>query len=209
MTRVLVNSQPRDPEPGLKTLGDLLAWADRTSASDGEVVTAVRLDGVEEPSFREAAHAARTLDDVAVVEMDVATPATLVAASLDEALRGLAGLRRHTLEIAQRFRRADAVFANEGLAELTGGLRTLVSLLDALGTAMGVPLEVAECDGQTAIEVLEGLGSPLAALSDAQAQQDWVTVADILEFDLEPALGRCEPFFAGLAALARKAADAN
>ncbi|HEX7085430.1 MAG TPA: hypothetical protein VF198_03650 [Vicinamibacterales bacterium] len=209
MTRVLVNSQARDLEPGLKTLGDLLAWADRTSASAGEVVTAVRLDGVEEPSFRDAAFAARTLDDFAVVEMEVATPATLVATSLDEALRGLAGLRQHTLEIAQRFRRADAVYANEGLAELTGGLRTLVSLLDALGTAMGVPLEAAECDGQTAIEVLEGLGTPLAALSEAQAQQDWVTVADILEFDLEPALGRCEPFFSALAALARRAADAH
>ncbi|HEY8536461.1 MAG TPA: hypothetical protein VIL25_08420, partial [Vicinamibacterales bacterium] len=154
MTRVLVNSQPRDPEPGLKTLGDLLAWADRTSASDGAVVTAVRLDGVEEPSFRDDAFAARPLDGIAVVEMEVATPASLVAASLDEAIRGLTGLRRHTVEIAQRFRRADAVHANEGLAELTGGLRTLVSLLDALGTAMGVPLERTACNGQTAGEVL-------------------------------------------------------
>jgi hypothetical protein len=205
MTRVLVNSQPRQIESGLKTWGDLLAWADRTSAEAGEVVTAVRLDGVDEPSFRDLALAGRGLDALAVVEMDVTTPAALVAASLDDAVSGLAGLRRHTVDVASRFRGTRIAFANEGLAHLTQGLGTLVSLVEALGGAMGVPLEGLEFEKRPAHELIEALGAPLAALGDAQAHEDWVTVADVLEFDLEPALGRCEPFFTALAHVARQA----
>jgi hypothetical protein len=74
---------------------------------------------------------------------------------------------------------------------------------------MGIPLEAAEFDGRRAMALLEGLGVPLAALAEAQGQGDWVTVADVLEFDLEPALGTCEPFFTGLADLARQAAPAH
>jgi hypothetical protein len=49
------------------------------------------------------------------------------------------------------------------------------------------------------------LAEPLTPLAEAQRACDWVTVADILEFDLEPALAQCEPFFRALAEVAKRA----
>jgi hypothetical protein len=209
MARILVNNEAHTIEIDVNTWGDLLAWADRTSAAQGRLVTAVRLDGVDEPSFRDAALAARALDEVATVEFDVASPASLVAESVDEALSGLDGLRQHALDVARRFRGTRVVFANQGLAELIQGLRTLVSLVDALGGAMGLPIETLTFDGRPALALIEDLGEPLASLGEAQAREDWVTVADILEFDVEPALARCHPFFTALATLTRQATTAH
>jgi hypothetical protein len=205
MPRVLVNNEPQDLDEGLKTWGELLAWVDHRVAAGGQLVTAARLDGVDEPSFRDPAQAVRSLSDWAVVEVDVATPASLVTESLQEALDGLASLRQYTVTVAQRFRGTDLGLANRGLGELSQGLQTLVGLIEALSGATGVGIDHFEWEGRPNSGLLQSLAQPLAPLADAQRGNDWVTVADILEFDLEPALAQCEPFFRALAEVAKRA----
>jgi hypothetical protein len=205
MPRVLVNNEPQDLDAGLKTWGELLAWVDHRVAAGGQLVTGARLDGVDEPSFRDPSHAVRSLNDWAVVEVDVATPASLVTESLQEALDGLASLRQYTVMVAQRFRGTDLGLANRGLGELSQGLQTLIGLIEALGSAIGVGIEQFEWEGRPALGLLQSLAEPLTPLAEAQLASDWVTVADILEFDLEPALAQCEPFFRALAEVARQA----
>jgi hypothetical protein len=205
MPRVLVNNEPQDIHEGLKTWGQLLAWVDHQVAAGGQLVTAARLDGVDEPSFRDPTQAVRSLSDWAVVEVDVATPASLVTESLQEALDGLASLRQYAVTVAHRFRGTDLGLANRGLGELSQGLQTLVGLIEALGGAIGVGLEQFEWQGRPTSMLLQELGQPLTPLAEAQRASDWVTVADILEFDLEPALAQCEPFFRALADMAKQA----
>jgi hypothetical protein len=205
MARLLLNGEARTPETPYKSWEELLAWADRTSADLGLLVTAVRLDGVDEPSFRQPGLAARPLETVDVIEIDAATPASLVAESLDDALAGLEGLRTHAADVARRFRGNRLAQANAGLAELTQGLGTLVTLVEAVSGAMGIPIDTVVLDGRPAFAVIEDLGQPLTELTDAQQQQDWVTVADILEFDLEPAISRVAPLFSALASVAQQA----
>lgn len=205
MARLLVNDEPQIVENAHETWGELLAWADQFSADRGLLVTAVRLDGVDEPSLREPGLSDRTLRGVAVIEIDAATPASLVAESLDGALSGVAGLRTHAREVACRFRGSKLAFANAGLAELTQGLGTLVTLVDAVSAAMGITIERVMVDGRAAVSLIEELGQPLAELTEAQQQPDWMAMADILEFDLEPAISRLAPLFTALAAVAERA----
>ena len=44
--------------------------------------------------------------------------------------------------------------------------------------------------GKSVYQVVHELVGVLDALLSAQASEDWVTVADILEYDLEPAIHR-------------------
>jgi hypothetical protein len=209
MRRLLVNDEAQTAESAHETWGELLAWVDRLSADRGLLVTAVRLDGVDEPSFRQPELSDRKLGPVEVIEIDAANPATLVAESLDEALSGLAGLRAHALEVARRFRGSRVASANTGLAELTQGLGTLVTLVAAVGGAMGIAVDHLTLDGRPAFGPIEDLGQPLVELTEAQTQQDWVTVADILEFDLEPAISRVGPLFTALATVAEQAGSVS
>ena len=205
MPRVLVNDEPQILGNAHETWGELLAWADGFSADRGLVVTAIRLDGVVEPTFREGGLSDRRLRAVAVIEIEALAPARLLSESLDEAISGVAGLRTHALAVARHFRDSRLAFANTGLAELTQGLGTLVTLADAVSAAMGIALERVTLDGRAAVSRIEELGQPLAELTEAQKQPDWVAMADILEFDLEPAISRLAPLFTALAAVAAQA----
>lgn len=207
MFRLLVNNETRSVDSALKTWGELLAWADASCANTGQVVTAARLDGVDEPSFRHPQQADRALEGLAVVELDASTPSDLVVESLNEALDGLNGLRRFTLHTAGQFRGTGISAANQSLADLSQGLRTFVSLVEALVSAMGVGLEDFVWEGRPVAALLEDIGTPIAALAEAQIASDWVTVADVLEFDLEPALAQSEPFFRSFADLAVRVAE--
>lgn len=205
MPRLLVNDELQILGNAHETWGELLAWADRFSAERGLLVTAIRLDGVDQPSFREVGLSDRRLRAAAVVEIETSTPASLLAESLDEAISGVAGLRSHALAVAGHFRDGRVNFANIGLAELTQGLGTLVTLVDAVSAAMGIAIERVTLDGRAAVSRIEELGQPLAELTEAQKQPDWVAMADVLEFDLEPAISRLAPIFTALAAVAAPA----
>lgn len=207
MIRLLVNNEARTVDTALKTWGELLASVDAGCVSDGQVVTAARIDGVDEPSFRDPQHASRLLADLAVVELDVSRPSDLIVESLREALDGLNGLRRFTLHTAGQFRGTQIAVANKSLADLSQGLRTFVNLVEVLVAAMGVGLDDIVWDGRPISAMLDQIGTPIAALAESQMASDWVTVADVLEFDLEPALGQSEPFFRAFADIAVRAAE--
>jgi hypothetical protein len=88
--------------------------------------------------------------------------------------------------LADLFRRQELKDANEGLTTLASELRDLVVLI---GVMQG-PLEVEPArlvvDGVAPDDQIARLGGWLESLVTAQGNQDWVTVADILEHDLEP-----------------------
>jgi len=200
MTRLLVNDTPHPPHPGAKTWGDLLQALDDTSHQAGRVVTAARLDGVDEPSFRDAVVCARVLDELAVVEVETETPTVLLADTVREALAGLDCLGAFALDVGQRFRGVDLGAAHQGLLELVQGLQVLTSLLATMGAVLKTDVGSLVGDGPSVPALLDALGGHLEQLIEAQQSQDWLTVADIVEYDIEPALQACRPVFAHMGA---------
>lgn len=209
MPRLLVNDEVQILGNAHETWEELLAWADRFSAERGLLVTAIRLDGVDRPSFRKVALSDRRLRAAAVIEIEASTPASLLTESLNEALSGVAGLRTHARDVACHFRDSRLASASTGLAELTQGLGTLVTLVDAVSAAMGISIERVTLDGRAAVSLIEELEQPLAELTEAQKQRNWVAMADILEFDLEPAISGVAPLFTALAGVAQQAGSVS
>ena len=70
MARCLVNERPELTEIRPETWESLLEALDARLAADRLVVTAVRFDGVDQPSFREPAVGATPLDGIAQVDID-------------------------------------------------------------------------------------------------------------------------------------------
>ena len=53
MATLMIDGRAHSGEKPLKTVGDLVAAADDWLARSGRIVTELRLDGVDEPAFRE------------------------------------------------------------------------------------------------------------------------------------------------------------
>ncbi len=186
MPRLLLNGA--NLEMTGATWGGLLEVLDDHVAAMGHIVTDVRFDGIDEPAFREPRIMVTPLTDMATVEVSSGTPESLVRRCLEEAASSIEPLCQAALAIGDGFRGQDIESASADLAELADGMSTLIAIAGAATLASGAPPAV----GSLATE-LTGFVDALVA---AQRARDWLAAADILQYDVEPALRRWAPAFA-------------
>lgn len=93
-------------------------------------------------------------------------------------------VRRATERVAALLRSARIEEANDLFAHTLDGLNVLVITIDGsaglLGSEFAASLPAANAEAETWVQTL----------IDAQESQDWIRVADVLEYDVSPALER-------------------
>ena len=198
MPRLVVNDEDELLQEMPETWGDLLAVLEQTAARRGEVVTAVRFDGVDEPTFTGAAAAGRALAGTDTIEVETAGLHELIDQALAQGSLAVGVLSTAATQTGEAFRGADLAGANQRLAELSEGIRSLLSVLGTGATAVGVDLTRMEWDGRPVAARMRELSGQLEAIVEAQESRDWLTVADILQYDFEPALTGWQPIFEAL-----------
>jgi hypothetical protein len=200
MARTLVNGVEYTGETPCKHWGELLERLDTQCSVHGQVLTAVRFDGVDEPSFREPDQLSRPLAGLAVIEAESASPRQLFEDSLDEASAAARTLAQAAERVGGAFRGFEVTAAQGDLAELAQGMGTLVAIAQALGQGIGVELKAVTCGQVTGADMVDQLIAHADVLIDAQQSEDWITVADVIEYDIAPALGQWPALFEALRA---------
>jgi hypothetical protein len=104
---------------------------------------------------------------------------------MNDATDGMKQLTEDVAALAEVFRQHDIGRANYLLAQLAQNLQALIVLVQELrgpitsvGSAVNLPSD----------QEAEKLVSMLEMLVTAQSSQDWLTVADVLEYDMDPEL---------------------
>jgi|WetSurMetagenome_2_1015567.scaffolds.fasta_scaffold123071_3 hypothetical protein len=188
MERVLVNGVEESTFGACNHWGELLEHLDQSAAGDGKVLTAVRFDGVDQPSFRDPVEASKRLDTLLVVEAEAVAPGALLDISIGEAVAAARGLAAGAERVGAGFRGFDVSRASQDLQELAQGIGTLVAVSQAIAQAVGLPLEGVGQPGRTGADLVASLSSQTDELIKARESGDWITVADIVEYDLAPLL---------------------
>jgi hypothetical protein len=183
---------------GAATWAGLLAGIDATLNPARRIVTDVRFDGIDEAAFRDPVVLDRPLGDLAMVEVVSGTPAMLVERILAEAAASLDGLCRGAAQVGELARAHDSQMAARGLVELAEGLSALVGIVGAAALALEVDLGQLRCDDRPASVLLGELTRLIDQVISAQADGDWIAVADVLQYDLEPTLRGWRPLFTSL-----------
>ena len=203
MSICAVNGQVYEPAAGLKTWEQLLDALEHGAGPERIVVTAVRFDGVDQPSFREAEVLARNLDAGTCVDVDTSRARVLVDEAVDAALNGLGPLALAAQHTAVAFRRHDLDDAHVRLAGFVGTLQTLTTLTAAVIHAAATP-HTASADATATL--IERLSRGLESLITMATNEDWTSVADVLEYDIADLL---PVWRAALLALAGPASGAD
>jgi len=188
MLRCLLNREPRRLDSGLKTWGDLLDGLDDECAAERQAVTAVRFDGVDQPSFRAPHVASLPLARLRRIEIETADRTRVLRGTLGLAVQSLPALASGACRTAKAFRGGDLVDAHQQLTTLVDAIRALTMLTAASATAAGTDLEHLPCGASTGADMLGAVGVVLDTLAQCQQGRDWIAVADALEFDLASAL---------------------
>ena len=86
--------------------------------------------------------------------------------------------------LADLFRRHDIAPAHVALAQLAQDLGALIVLVESLRA----PVATIAPTALPSPDEVEQLARTLESVVTAQSTQDWLTVSDVLEYDLEPGL---------------------
>lgn len=178
--------------------GELLEGLEQQAGTHGEVVTAVRFDGVEEPTFREPDQARRGLAALASIEVETATRRALVDDALTQGWSAAEALATAAGKTSETFRTGGIASANRHLSDLGEGIRTLLAVLGTVSDALGVSLDQFESGGRPVAAHLAQMVEQLEWMIQAQQSHDWLTLADILEYDVQPSLTSCREVFDAL-----------
>jgi hypothetical protein len=182
MSICTVNGSEHKAGSGLETWGQLLATLEQGDGANRPVVTAVRFAGVDQPTFRAPSVLALDLHAAAPVDVETFLAGELVASARQAVLEGLDTLTAAARDAADAFRLHDLPRAHRGLGNFVTTFRLLTALTDAVGHA-DVPAAEAEFDQRDAA-FLKQLGASLESLVAFNENEDWISVADVLEYEI-------------------------
>ena len=188
MATLIMDGQAHSGTKPLKTLGDLVAEADERLAYTGRIVTALRLDGVDEPAFREPQVVSQSTARYTRVEIDSGTPADLAARCLVEAGTALHSLAEAADTVAMLYRVGEIDEANRELAAITEGIGTALAITGAASLGLGVDLGALVTSEGTLGALPAATTRELEGLIAAQLASDWEAAADLLDAGLSPVL---------------------
>ena len=187
---VSVNGANAPIENGLQTWGDLVDSLDARLARSQHVVTMVRLDGVEEPAFRDPDLCTCRLAGFGRIDIETGEPQVLARRSLGEAAAALAELGSATRSAASRFRLGDIAAAERGLEQVSQSLLMVLRIVAAASLALRRELESPDRHGLSIGTLTAELGGLLGTLVDAQRDDDWLAIAEVLDDELVPVMSR-------------------
>jgi hypothetical protein len=188
MLECLVNDQPKSLDSGLKTWGDVLSSLQPDLVERQHTVTAVRFDGVDQPSFGSPELARTPLGKLAQIEIETRDRRRVLKNTLGTAGNSLPQLAAASCRAAQAFRAAELNDAHRHLTGLIECVRTLTLLTIASAAASGTTLESLSCGTHDGAYYLGRVALALDRVAQGQESRDWSALADALENDLAPSL---------------------
>jgi hypothetical protein len=196
MSRLVFNETSLPLGPALRTWQDLLSHLESQSLSRDEVITSVQFDGDDISNFRDEEALTTDLSPIEEVRVRAMARDELMRETIVEAEAYLRNLEAAAVNVAEMFRRQQLNQANSGLQELLSGIKLYVALL------RGMDLSVSGLAGtcESIDKVLDPMAATLQEQINAQGRQDWMLVADILEYELATQLTAFEEVLNGFKA---------
>ena len=168
------------------TVDALLSAVEPVLGQSGRIVTALRINGVDEPAFREQDVLERSLVGVDEIDLDTTPVGLMALQALDDALRYLPVLAGEARQVASGLRGAQVAEPRMAIGELADNLALMAALVHTADLwARQVGLAGGDWLGEDVAAVERVAGS----IEGAVSAEDWVTAADALEYDLSSALG--------------------
>lgn len=187
MVDCLVNDIPETLDFRPETWGALLAGLDRRIGASRRVVTAVRFDGVDQPSFRHPELAGTVLRQIARIDVDAEDAGALLRAAVDAASDSLPDLVAGVGQTAAALR-GGAPDAHQQLGALVAALQSLMSLTVAAGTAADISYGADPRADAALRGACARVESALATLVVHQTDGNAPAAADALDRGLAPAV---------------------
>jgi hypothetical protein len=180
---VIINDKEIDVPMDLATWGELLDWIETSHLKAGQCITHVHLDGDETYNYRDRLLCNRELDEIGQVAVRTGDFDTVVNESMEELDRELGNALVAARDIVQRLEKREEDQAYIKLVQLLESIRIFFTIFsEDLGWVESDNAEVSRKDFSPVLE------RALSQLVGAQENRNWVSVCDVLEYEITPIL---------------------
>jgi len=188
MSMCTVNGVEYEVETVFESWGQLLLNLEGGAPSDRSVVTAVRFGGVDQPSFRASPILEASLASLAPVDVETVAARELVDSAVQAIVDGVGPLVVAARRTAGSFRLHDLARAHRELVDFVATFQVLTNLTAAIGQFRAIDGGLPPEGGDT--DVLKQLHGSLESLTTFDINEDWISVADVLEHEIADTLSR-------------------
>jgi hypothetical protein len=190
MLQVQFNSRELDNAiAGLEELPQLLAVLEESHLPEGSFIRDVLLDGeslVCDGSLDLKGIPAERIERASNVNVISRTLKEVTAEAVEGARQYLSGLAKPISLVALQFNSGQFDKAHGNLAVLLNGISSMVNLVGSLEVNFGMDCGSVIVHRASLTTHLKDLQTQLQLLVQAQARQDTVTIADLLDYELRP-----------------------
>ena len=182
--KVLVNGKEETISFMGETLGDLLSHIEKVGVAQGNVVRSIKIDGQE--SSPDSSEAQRTqISEIATLELEISTLADMINKNIENADAYLIRLIPGIEKSVELFRIGNEQEANKFFVKIVDGIDWFSQVLDIILTAKEISPETV-FEGKSIQDRRTSLVGLTQQMVDANKNQDWVLLADLLEYEILP-----------------------
>ena len=182
--KLLVNGKEETVSHMGETLGDLLLHIEKEGVPQGNVVRSIKIDGQESsPDSPEAQKP--PLSEIATLEVEISTLSDIINKNIENADAYLIRLIPGIEKSVELFRMGNEQEANKFFINIIDGIDWLSQVLDMILTAKAISPDTI-FDGKSIQDRRASLGELTQQMVDANKNQDWVLLADLLEYEILP-----------------------
>ena len=182
--KVLVNGKEETISFMGETLGELLSHIEKVGVAQGNVVRSIKIDGQE--SSPDSSEAQRMqISKIATLEVEISTLADMINKNIDNADAYLIRLIPGIEKSVELFRIGNEQEANKFFVKIVDGIDWFSQVLDIILTAKEISPDTV-FEGKSIQDRRTSLVDLTQQMVDANKNQDWVLLADLLEYEILP-----------------------
>ncbi|TKJ40271.1 hypothetical protein CEE37_08060 [candidate division LCP-89 bacterium B3_LCP] len=193
--QISLNNQSEDfPTEGIDSFGQLMNTLSERAADQGDSVLEVKLNG-EDITGKDKSHLEELpLGDIELLEVQTGDAKALARSTLYSVADFHQQLLQELQGTSELFRLGNMERSTQAFLKCIDGIQVFMHSLESCRRMLGISFELMHLpqaegeDEQTVAESRRILFGMLDNILEVQTDQDWVLLADMLEYELIPAL---------------------
>lgn len=187
LLKIKVNNEEFEYDLGkYNILGDILKEVKSNQLGENDFISEIIINGENIVEEKRSGLEERPLSEITSLEINTDNPFDIslrVLANMDDFMGHLISLIG---ESADRFRLADEAEANKQFISCVEGLQTFVGVVDKVKSLNKLDFNNIIYESVPVAKRQAELLEVFSSLHDTQANKDWISVADLLEYELSP-----------------------
>ena len=194
---ITINSKPvHAAQETFANLEEVLVNLSNTSLPEDHLVGVVRVNGNEFSENYPGQAKEITVNSVENLEVTTVSLQNFTYAAISDSMVFMGTIVKSINETAGLYRIYDETEANEHFSNLMDPLRAMFQFIDLTRSTTQWNFDKSTLKGQTLRHEWDRLHEIIDEIKATQEENDWILMADLLEYELVPSVGRWIEIFA-------------